>query len=193
MRDLFASREFSFNLVAKVNDDITLFQTEYRTVDNRTDAATVDVHDALAFGTADVLGQELLCSLDSLTTKGGGREFHIKAVACLSVFVEVASFIDEHVAFVHFSNFFGSHVRVVVRIVIDNFDVQEHMDFVGFHVDIDVDLLFDVQILAGRRNKSLLEGVQNHGIIDTLVFNDFLEYVEQVYFRFVLHIVDLPI
>ena len=134
-----------------------------------------------------MLRQKLLCRLDGLTTEGGRREFHVKAVTGLSVFVEVAGFFDEHVAFIQFSHFVSRHVRIVVRIVIDHFDVQEHMDFVCLHVDIDVDFLFDVQILASRRNESLLEGVQNHGIIDTLVFNDFLEHVEQVYFRFVLH------
>ena len=163
-----------------------MFKTKHFAAHHGADTTTVSVHDLLAFGIANLLVQELLCSLDGLTTEGGNRNFHFEEVTGLCVFVEVAGFFHQHVTLVELFNFGSGHVRVVVRIVIHHGHAQVDMHLVGFHVEIHIDLLFDVQVLAGSRHERFLQRVQHDRIIHILGFDDTFQHFEQVNLRFFL-------
>jgi hypothetical protein len=72
--------------------------------------------------------KKLLGSLDSLATESRHRDFDFQQVAGLGSFVEFLGFRNKHVAFVHSLDFFGGHVRIVVREVIHDFDAEHHVD-----------------------------------------------------------------
>ena len=164
-----------------------MFKAKHFAAHHGTDTATVGIHDLLAFGITNLLVQELLCSLNGLATECRNRNFHFEEVTRLSVFVKVAGFFDQHVTLVEFFHFGSGHVRVVVRIVVDNGHAQINVNFVRFHVEIHIDLLFDVQVLTGRRDQRFLQRVQHNGIIHILGFDNTFQHFEQVNLRFVLH------
>ena len=61
------------------------------------------------------------------------------------------------------------------------------MHLVCFHIEIDIDFLFDMQVLAGCRNQGFLQSVENNRVIHILGFDNTLKHFEQVNFRFVFH------
>ena len=185
MANLFAGRNHGFGLLAEAYDHVAAFEAEHFAADHGADTALVGIQNLLAFGIANLLGQELLGGLNGLTTEGGGRDFHFKQVAGLCVFVEFLGLGNQHVFFVQLFHFFGGHAGVVVRIVVHHLGTEEHVDFVlgDFHVDF----LIYVEILLGGRNQSLLQGVQHHGIIHVLGIYNGLQGFEQIDFRFIFH------
>ena len=55
-----------------------------------------------------------------------------------------------------------------------------------FIVNFNFDLLVDMQILAGRRNQCLLQGIEDNGVIHILGLDNSLERIEQFNLGFVL-------
>ena len=176
--DLFTRRQHGFGLLAERNDNVAAFETQHFAAHHRADTATVGVHDLLAFCIADVLGQKLLGSLDGLATESRHRDFDFQQVAGLGGFVEFLGFRNEHVAFVHSLDFFGGHVRIVVREVIHDFDAEHHVDFVRLGVDVHFNLLLDMEVLPGSLDQGLLQGADDDGIIHVLRIDHALQDFE---------------
>ena len=172
LRELFLERENSFSLTANRNDRIAAFDTEDFAIHDRTDAVTISVHDLAAFRIANALNEELLSSLDCLTAKGRDRKFHFEMVTRLNIRIQIASLFDEHVVFVHFLNGFCIERRVVVRIIVNDIDHESDRNFIRFTINLHIEVLVNVQVLASCRNQGILQSAFDNGVVDILRVND---------------------
>ncbi len=107
-------------------------------------------------------------------------------IASLDIRVHVARLFDQHVMFVHFLDGGGIERRIVVRVIIDNIDHQGYRDFVRLLVDMHLEMLVDVQVLASRGDQRILERLFHDGIVDILDIDHGLQGFDQIDFGFLV-------
>jgi hypothetical protein len=182
LADLLAQREDRLGL-AQADEDVAAVDLLDLARHQRAHLVLEVLEDLLALGVAHLLQQHLLGGGNGGAAEVLDGDFHLEVVAGGGFLVVLAGLVQQHVVLVDGRDFVGGHLGIHVGVVVHHGHAQEHADLAGLGVDVGLDVLLQVEVLARRVDEGLLQRVEHDGAVEVLRLGDEVEAFQEVVFH----------
>ena len=182
LADLLAQRQDGLGL-AQADQDVAAVDLLHLARNQRAHLVLEVLENLLALGVAHLLQQHLLGCGDGGASEVLDGDLHLEVVAGGGLFVVFARLVEQHITFVDGGHFLGGQIGIDIGIVVDHGHAQEHADLARLGIDVGLDVLLQVEVLARRVDESLLQRVEHDARVEVLRLGDEVEVLEEVVFH----------